>query len=382
MKLREAADQQSEAMKSLKAEVERMRQQLAEDNEKYRVCLDEVGRGLAALTTSSPDQKTQPVKGASDKASKDLKVLEHPDSGLPRAPSSTPAADSEKKGRDASRGTADREREGVEREPEATGIVKTAEETSKEEKEETKRGDKEEDLVKDTKAGNAGVEEGTGNANGGEDDKKGEEDVEEGKNEAKGGDDDKKDDDAEEENDSAKRGDDDTKDGDGDANDGDDATGGDNEPDEDGSDAQGNADGEMEGADEGKGEPDDSRGSADGTEGEAETKEDAGTGERKEEDSSEAKQEEPCEDEDCERCVNWTMIMDSLEDAIQGLQLDINKQAARIDRLSARERAQCDNCVMQHLVLGAVYNRLDNVDKYSHMLDNRIQSLSHRLLSC
>ncbi|XP_063613731.1 myosin heavy chain, clone 203-like isoform X3 [Penaeus indicus] len=36
MKLREAADQQSEAMKSLKAEVERMRQQLAEDNEKYR----------------------------------------------------------------------------------------------------------------------------------------------------------------------------------------------------------------------------------------------------------------------------------------------------------------------------------------------------------
>lgn len=36
MKLREAADQQSEAMKSLKEEVERMRQQLADDNEKYR----------------------------------------------------------------------------------------------------------------------------------------------------------------------------------------------------------------------------------------------------------------------------------------------------------------------------------------------------------
>ncbi|XP_063613723.1 golgin subfamily A member 6-like protein 2 isoform X2 [Penaeus indicus] len=382
MKLREAADQQSEAMKSLKAEVERMRQQLAEDNEKYRVCLDEVGRGLAALSTSSPDQKTQPFKEAPDAASKDLKALEDSDSGLPSATSTTPAADSEK-GRDASRGTAGQGKEVVERESEATDVVKTAEETSKGEKEETKRGDKEEDLDKDIKASNGGAEEGTGDAKGGEDDKTGEEDAEEGKSEAKGGDDDKKDDDAEEENDSPKGGDDDPKDGDGDANDGDDAAGRDGEPGEDGGDAQGNGDGEKEGADEGKGEPDDSRGSADGTEGEAETKEkDAGKGERREEDSSEAKQEEPCEDEDCERCVNWTMIMDSLEDALQGLQLDINKQAARIDRLSARERAQCDNCVMQHLVLGAVYNRLDNVDKYSHMLDDRIQSLSHRLLSC
>ncbi|XP_047471461.1 golgin subfamily A member 6-like protein 2 isoform X2 [Penaeus chinensis] len=316
MKLREAADQQSEAMKSLKAEVERMRQQLAEDNEKYRVCLDEVGRGLAALKTSSPDQKTQPFKEASDAASKDLKALEDSDSGLPSATSTTPAADSEK-GRDASRGTAGRGREGVERESEATDVVKTAEETPKGEKEESKRSDKEEDLDKDIKASNGGAEEGTGNAKGGEDDKTGEEDAEEGQNEAKGGDDDKKDDDAEEENDSPKGGDDDPKDGDGDANDGDDAAGRDNEPDEDGGDAQGN--GEKEGADEGKGEPDDTRGSADGTEGEAETKQkDAGAGERKEEDSSEAKQEEPCEDEDCERCVNWTVIMDSLEDALQG----------------------------------------------------------------
>lgn len=389
MKLREAADQQSEAMKSLKEEVERMRQQLADDNEKYRVCLDEVGRGLAALTTSSPDQKTQPFKGASDAVSKDLKGLEDPDRGLPRATSATTAVDSKKKGRDASRDAADRERDGVEkegkeREPEGTDVVKIAEEAPKEEKEEAKRGDKEEDQAKDTKDDKGGAEEGTGNAES-EDDKKREDDAEEGKNEAKGGDDEQKDDDAEEENDSAKGGDDDTKDGDGDANDGDDARGRDNEPDEDGGDAQGGGDGEKEGADEGKGEPDDSRGSADGTEGEADPKDkekDAGTGERKEEDSSEAKQEEPCEDKDCERCVNWSMIMDTLEDALQGLQLDINKQTARLERLSARERAQCDNCTMQHLVLGAVYNRLDNVDKYSHMLDDRIQSLSHRLLSC
>ncbi|XP_042883223.1 golgin subfamily A member 6-like protein 2 [Penaeus japonicus] len=432
MKLREAADQQSEAMKSLKEEVERMRQQLAEDNEKYRVCLDEVGRGLAALSTSSPDQKTQPVKGASDAGGKSLRVSNDPDSGLPSANS---AVDSGKKVTDTSRAIADEEKE-VEKEPEGMDTAERPEATSKEEKDKAEQSDKGEELAKvtkegsgDTKDGNGDTEDGNGDtkdgngdtkdgngdtkdgngdtkdghgdtkedgngdakevtddAKGGDDDKKGEDDTEDGNNEAKGGEDDKKDDDAEEETDNAKGGDDDTKDGDGDANDGDDAKGGNNDPDEDGGDARGNDDDQKEGSDEGKGEPDDdTRGSADGTEGEPESKgkeKDIGADGENEEGDSDVRQEEPREDKDCERCENWMMIMESLEEALQGLQLDINKQATRLDRLSARERAQCDNCVLQHLFLGAVYNRLDNVDKYSHMLDDRIQSLSHRLLSC
>nr|XP_045604207.1 proteoglycan 4-like [Procambarus clarkii] len=83
--LRDAAQQQSEAMDRLREEVASMRQQLASDNESYRTRLEEVGRGLAVVLTTT----TAAAAAASSRSQDSLQApgrMSTYDSGLPTTP--------------------------------------------------------------------------------------------------------------------------------------------------------------------------------------------------------------------------------------------------------------------------------------------------------
>ncbi|XP_053641867.1 mucin-22-like isoform X2 [Cherax quadricarinatus] len=83
----------------------------------------------------------------------------------------------------------------------------------------------------------------------------------------------------------------------------------------------------------------------------------------------------------CDKCETLMMILEVLGGAVEGLQKDVEKQGWRLGRLIQHHSSQCENCLKYQFVLMTTFTRLDCVDKYTHLLGDRIDALSRRVLS-
>ncbi|MPC23278.1 hypothetical protein E2C01_016319 [Portunus trituberculatus] len=89
--------------------------------------------------------------------------------------------------------------------------------------------------------------------------------------------------------------------------------------------------------------------------------------------------EEDKEESECERCTSYATLLETLGNGLSEVQLEVNKQSTRLDRLAGRcAGSGCEDCLRYRVLLWATSVKLDNVDKYSNMLYNRIEALSQR----
>lgn len=82
----------------------------------------------------------------------------------------------------------------------------------------------------------------------------------------------------------------------------------------------------------------------------------------------------------CAKCSALTHVLGVVGSAVDELDTDLGKQGNRINRLLQRTTQECDNCIKYQVILWTLYARLDNVDKYTHLLGDKIDDLSRRYI--
>ncbi|XP_068208028.1 uncharacterized protein [Palaemon carinicauda] len=81
---------------------------------------------------------------------------------------------------------------------------------------------------------------------------------------------------------------------------------------------------------------------------------------------------------ECDACLGWPVIVEAVGQALEDIQVDVDKQATRLGRMISTHNSQCNNCLKYQLFLAVAMYRLNDLYKYNYTLGQRIDSLLYR----
>ncbi|XP_064077793.1 LOW QUALITY PROTEIN: FK506-binding protein 5-like [Macrobrachium nipponense] len=84
---------------------------------------------------------------------------------------------------------------------------------------------------------------------------------------------------------------------------------------------------------------------------------------------------------ECDACHGWPLIVQVVGQALEEIQVDVDKQATRLGRMMSTHNSQCNNCLKYQLFLGVAMYRLNDLYNYSDTLGQRIDSLLYRIMT-
>ncbi|XP_066940841.1 LOW QUALITY PROTEIN: serologically defined colon cancer antigen 8 homolog [Macrobrachium rosenbergii] len=84
---------------------------------------------------------------------------------------------------------------------------------------------------------------------------------------------------------------------------------------------------------------------------------------------------------ECDACQGWPVIVQVVGQALEEIQVDVDKQATRLRRMMSTHNSQCNNCLKYQLFLGVAMYRLNDLYNYSDTLGQRIDSLLYRIMT-